>query len=375
MIATRPAAAADRLLLGKHVLVLAPVGGYGGFNTSVHRVRALQSLGAVVRVIDSATDSIGRGAGWSRRLRSRLFRHGLPVPLNDASCDAVRLLDAAASGDWAMIWLEKALTLGAPALQALRERCRAALIVGFSPDDMHARHNQSLQFMRALPNYDAFLTTKSYNVEELERMGCRKACFIGNGYDPEAFRPLQASAGDIARLGGDIGFIGSYEPERAAAVIGLAAQGLSVRIWGNGWNTLAGRHSGLLVEGQPLHGDDFARACSAFTINLGFLRKLNRDQQTTRSVEIPACAGFMLAERTDEHRALFVEGQEAEFFSSARELADKCRHYLRHPQDARRIGQRGLARCLSGGYSNAARLARALQPLIKDHGVGAAGHD
>lgn len=364
MIATRPAAVDDRLMLGTQVLVLAPVGGYEGFNTSVHRVRALQSLGASVRVLDSTADAMGRAAGWSRRLRSRLFRHGFPVSLNDATADATRLLDAAASSDWTMIWLEKALTIGAPALKLLRARCPGALIVGFSPDDMHSRHNQSLQFVQALPQYDAFLTTKSYNVGELQHLGGRKVCFVGNGYDPESFRPLDASATDIARLGGDVGFIGSYEPERAKQMLDLAAQGISVRVWGNGWTSMAGRHPRLVIEGRPLHGDDFARACSAFTINLGFLRKLNRDQQTTRSVEIPACAGFMLAERTDEHQALFVEGQEAEFFSSPRELAEKCRHYLRHPLEARRIGQRGRARCISSGYSNAARLASALLPLL-----------
>src|SRR5690606_10053631 len=163
--------------------------------------------------------------------------------------------------------------------------------------------NQSQQFIQALPHYDWFITTKASSVGGLRALGCRRPVVVGNGFDPGAFRPVAVSARDVERLGGDVGLIGTYEEQRARSVLALARAGLRVRVWGDGWRALRQRHPRLRVERAALGFDDFARACAAFKINLGFLRKLNADQQTTRSVEIPACGGFMLAERTAEHLA------------------------------------------------------------------------
>ncbi len=71
----------------------------------------------------------------------------------------------------------------------------------------------------------------------------------------------------------------------------------------------------------------------------------------------------MLAERTDEHRGLFEEGKEAEFFESGEELVRKCRHYLDHEDQRARIAEAGLRRCRESDYSNAGRLSRVLQHL------------
>lgn len=350
-------------LRGMRALALAPVGGFHGFNTSVHRMQALVSLGLQMEVIDSAGNRGNPLRDVDTRLRAWMFRKGLRVGLPDRGKDAGRLLAAAERGPWDIFWLEKALTIGARQMKSLRRASPDAMILGFSPDDMSARHNQSQQFLEAIPHYDAFLTTKSYNVVELRAAGCPRVLLVGNGYDPAAFRPMTASREDVARLGGDVGFIGSFERDRADAMNWLAEQGLRVRVWGGGWDNVRVRHPNLVLERQPLYGDDFAIACGAFKINLGFLRKLNRDQQTTRSVEIPACGGFMLAERTPEHMALFAEGEEAEFFSSVEELAYKCKFYLEDDFKRTAIARRGYQRCLSGGYSNAARLGSALASL------------
>lgn len=364
--ATVPIADADPLR-GLKMLAVAPVGAYDGFNTSLHRVHALRALGLEVEVVDSAIDNRG-WRGWSARARSWLFRHGLPVRLPDDGADAARLLALAGAQPWDIIWLEKALTIGPETMTRLRRDCPAALLLGFSPDDMHARHNQSQQFRASLPHYDAFLTNKSYNVAELKELGCRHVVFIGNGFDPASFRPLPVAQADIERLGGDVGFIGSYERDRAQAMLALARAGIAVRVWGNGWERMREQHELLTLERRPLRGDDFAKACAAFKVNLCFLRKANRDQQTTRSVEIPACGGFMLAERTREHEQLFTEGREAEYFASFEELLAKCRYYLAEPSARRQIAEAGCRRCEQGGYSNASRLQAVLAGLLRHCG-------
>jgi spore maturation protein CgeB len=357
------------------ILAVSPVSAYGGHNTSIHRIWALQSLGCQVDVLDTTTSA---GVGWWRRISyrlcNRMFRSGLPIGLPDLADIDTRLPAAIVKQPYDVLWLERVMSLDPVVLSQLCARYPQMLIVGFCADDMASRHNQSRQFLRSLYLYDLYLTTKTYNVAELEALGCAEARFIGNGFDPATFRPLPVSEQDELRLGGDVGFIGTYEGERAEMLQFLAAEGLSIRVWGNSWRRLRNPHANLRLEYKALHGDDFAKACRAFKINLGFLRKLNRDQQTTRSVEIPACGGFMLAERTDEHLAMFHEGEEAEFFDSRQELLNKCQVYLADSHSRQTVADRGYQRCLRDGYSNEERLA-AMVPriLAKLRGKGIRG--
>lgn len=341
---------------GVRILALAPVRAYGGFNTSRHRVEAFKAIGCVVDVVDTTP---APGAGVSRlagKIRSQLFKMGFAVY---ARSDPRVMRDVEAVGatkSYDVIWLDKALRLDDADLRRLRSLFPGALLVGFSPDDMNARHNQSMQFVRALPHYDLFVTTKSYNVAELRQMGAPDVLFVGNGFDRSAFKPSEVSAQDRLRLGGEVGFIGSYESERARSILFLAENGIDVRVWGDGWESCPFSHPRMHIEYRPLFGEDFSRACCSFKINLGFLRKINRDRQTTRSVEIPACGAFMLAERTDEHMALFEEGVEAEFFSSDTELLEKCRRYLADDNARAAVAEAGLQRCNQSDYTNEGRM-------------------
>ena len=67
--------------------------------------------------------------------------------------------------------------------------------------------------------YDAFFTTKTYNVEELRALGCRQPLLIGNSYDPATHRPVAVSPAERDAYGGEVGFIGAWEAERAETLV------------------------------------------------------------------------------------------------------------------------------------------------------------
>jgi hypothetical protein len=340
------------------------VGPLGRGETSKQRYDALRDLGYDLDGIDS---SLSRKASFPERLAARvchrLFRYGLnQLPAFDLARVNKALLEHMEADTWDYLWLDKALAVHAKTLKSFRLRQKSCRIVGYSPDDMNQRHSQSRQFLLSLPFYDLYATTKSYNVDELRQLGCKKLIFIGNSYDPGTHYPRALTPEQRQELGGPVGFVGSYEKERANSIVYLCRNGIQVRIWGHGWQQFKGRPNALVMR-RSMVGDDYARVISAFDINLAFLRKINRDLQTTRSVEIPACGSFMLAERTKEHLDLFEEGKEAEFFSSDEELLAKTRYYLSHPECRIKIAAAGRKRCLESGYSHHERLKQIFSAL------------
>lgn len=113
-----------------------------------------------------------------------------------------------------------------------------------------------------------------------------------------------------------------------------------------------------------LYSDNYVKALQSFKISLCFLRKMNFDQQTTRSVEIPACGGFLMAERTNEHLSLFEENKEAVYFSSNKELLEKCKFYLKNDPERKQIIENGHKRCIQSGYSNIDTIYKILKKYV-----------
>jgi hypothetical protein len=326
-------------------------------STTLQRLETFRGLGYAAQAVSTRKNTSFVEPTLLERVERKLLG---PVDRADANRAVVSAVER---GRFDLVWIEKGLTIHPATLRQIRAAQPACRIIGFSLDDMMNSANQSDRFLRSLPLYDWYITNKSYNVAELKSLGCPRVIFMDNGFDSATHRPVPVTADERKRLGGPVGFIGQWEPDRAQSLRSLARAGVPVRVWGYTWDRMKAVPPGLILENQPVWGDDYAKAICAFDINLCFLRKVNRDRQTTRSLEIPACGAFMLAERTDEHLRLFEEGKEAEFFSDDRELLAKTRYFLEHPQERLKIAQGGYERCIRSGYSYPERLRQVLEGI------------
>jgi len=269
-----------------------------------------------------------------------------------------------------LVWIEKGNMVRPATLRRLRSLCPAAVIASYTDDDMVNRTNRTWFYALGLRHYDVVFTTKSYNADPLElpAMGARRVVMVDKAYDPDRHRPMALGAAETEWLACDVGFIGSFERPRADDMLHVARSGIPVRIWGNGWERFRPGEKNLTIERRALVNstDDplYTKGIRATRINLTFLRKANRDLQTDRSIEIPACGGFMLAEYSDEHARLFEEGREAAFFRSRDDLVDRLRYYLAHEDERAAIAAAGRRRCIEGGYSHKDRVAFMLNTLF-----------
>lgn len=323
-------------------------------STGRQRMAALRDLGHEIIELDTM---LPRKLSLLER---GLFRLGFHLDVGNAN---KRITDLLQSEVFDLLWIDKTLTIFANTLRNIRKDAPFTKLLFYSPDDMMVPGNQTRQYRHCLSIYDLHVTTKSYNVAELKVLGTKAVLFVDNAYDPHTHRPVALSREDQLKWQAEAGFVGGFEQARYEAICRLAQSGVAVTVRGPGWESCVTEHPNLIVQPGWVYGDDYARAICATKVNLGFLRKIARDQQTTRSIEIPACGGFMLAERTDEHLRLFAEGREAEYFSDVGELIEKAKFYLSHDVERKRIACAGRERCVNSGYSNHARLTSILEYL------------
>lgn len=332
------------------------------------RADALRELGHELTWVPFVPVQADSGVVASSSVYARV-RHRLGWPLDTEGANSA-VVEHLQRADFDLLWVEKAPCLQRSTLDRARALQPDLALVFFSEDDLESRVHRSHPMTAALGAYDLVVTTKRRNLTEgsLSRLGARKVIFEPKTFDPKRHRPLNLTERDRAEFGAQAGFIGTYEAARAQGCLHLAKAGISIRVFGNGWQDCKVTHPNLIVEQRPVSGDDYVRAMLSTPLQLGFLRKQVGDQHTDRSVEIPACGAFLFAERTQEHEELFSEGHEAAYFESTQELVDRARFYLSHPEERAALARAGRARCLRSDYSHHGACRRILEQALSATG-------
>lgn len=232
-----------------------------------------------------------------------------------------------------------------------RLRTSGIKLYNYFPDTIPSEQGGMLG--ESLREYDCvFYTKKFWDANPPDALGERPLVFLPHGYDPDVHRITELDHRDISEFVHDVTVIANHTAykEKLLGELIRAMPELDLHIYGSRWmDSPRAPELKRRIRGTALFGSRYAKAIAAARINLAITSWTGRveiDETTTRTFEIPACGGFMLHERTPELLELYKEGREVTAFGSVEELASKIEYYLAHPEEREAIARAGHARCV-----------------------------
>ncbi len=253
-----------------------------------------------------------------------------------------------------VIWVDKGFWIWSSTVKYLKSL--GSLLVHYNTDYLKHRgwstRMLSLMMRKTLPFFDIYFTTNMVDYKEILLRKITRVELTYLGFDHHRFNNNPLSEPMKAKWESDILFVGHHEPNTEAGILALIENGLSVTVFGHGWNK-AKEIERLKehVKFRSLNNDEYIHALKSAKIGLCFFSLNNKNQTAGRSFEIPACGTFLLAMRSEQHLKCYSEGKEAEFFDDYEELVKKARYYLKHEAVRQEIANNGHQRCIKSDYS------------------------
>lgn len=326
-------------------------------STTLQRLQAFSNSTGVHVVPFDTGARLGQPTNLYKRIRWKLC---WPVDEHDEN---KRLVSSVTTERPDAVFIDSSRVIRGSTLELLR-KLGVKCLVYYTPDDIIGAHNLSWPLRLTFPFWDVFFTTKTFNIPELKARGVRRPILIGKAFDPNLHKPLsREEVGDeYERF--DVVFMGACEHARASSINSMAEAGLSAVVYGG---RLGGWLKGTLHKNVTLRearfGQDYTKAMHHGKIALCFLRKMNRDRITQRTMEIAAMGRPMLAEKTDEHDQHFADGAEYVGFRSDEELIEKAHSMLSNNDWRIQLSKNILKRCHVSGYSTNDRANEMLEVI------------
>jgi hypothetical protein len=250
--------------------------------------------------------------------------------------------------------------VAASTLRELKEQI-GAVVINYATDDPFNKLACPRWVVGNIPFYDLYVCTKRAIMDDVRAAGCRQVAFVPFGYDSSLhFADRFESAEELDKFTCDVVFVGGGDRYRYPYFEALVQEIPDIRLhlYGGYWDrnpTLARYDRGFA------RGRDYRLALRGAKIAPCLVRRANRDGHVMRTFEVPACGGFMLAERTAEHQEFFREGEEVGYFSSPGEMVERVRHYLNRDNERQRMAEAAYCKVMTENHTYARRLEQILE--------------
>jgi spore maturation protein CgeB len=333
------------------------VGEYSG--NSLCRLNAMKRLGYTVDVV-TPRDFLPNTA-WVSRIFWK-FSGIFFVPLINVGLK--RFLNERATYD--LVWVNAGDYLFPSSVKMLKRATKK--IINYNTDDPYGKRDgyRHLGYLKSVPLYDLIVVVRKTNVAEAYQFGAKKVYFTLMTADEEAHKQVEIAISDKNKFKTDVLFLGTWFPERGPFMLKLIELGVPLTIVGPNWEkSPEWPKLKNCVASNGFFGKDYSKAIQGSKICLGLLSKGNRDEHTTRSMEIPALGSLFCAERTPEHEFLYKDGVEAVFWRTPEECAEKCLDLLQNPSLIDEISKNGNKKIYQNGSFNEDMIKSVLSRVIE----------
>jgi spore maturation protein CgeB len=269
-----------------------------------------------------------------------------------------------------IVWNNQCELIGDKSAALLRRHCNS--MVAYSNDDpFGGRDKKRFALYRdSVRHYDLVAVVREPNVVEAYALGSHKVIRVFLPADEVAHAPIAISQDDFRKWRSEVAFVGTWMPERGPFLARLLDLGVPVTLRGDRWRKA--REWPILRKawrGPGVVGKDYVKAIQSAKICLGLLSKSNRDLHTHRSAEIPYIGSVLCAERTIEHQTMYQEDEEAVFWDTPEECAQKCFALLSDEAKRHAIASAGRQRCIQSRYLNEPIIKRIIDALPAQKGA------
>lgn len=208
-------------------------------------------------------------------------------------------------------------------LQKLKNNLIHTKLVSYNNDDPFGSlylqgniHQKKLwkRFISTIPLYDINFVYRAHNIEEYNNHGSKRTEIMLPGFKKSNVEDLTLSK----EFDQDVVFIGHQEEYRVEVINYLLDHGIDVRVYGN-WNVKDLSPNYKYGTTTPIFGKEYFRAINRSKIALCFFSRLNRDEYTRRTFEIPAAYGCMCSEETESMLKMFEKDKESIYFRDKEE--------------------------------------------------------
>lgn len=271
------------------------------------------------------------------------------------------------------------------------EVIREIRAMGITTINWYCNASYQIELVRDIaPAYNYCLVPEKFRLDDYKRLGANPI-YCQEAANPNVYRPRDVSR-DL-----DVIFIGARYADRPLYLSRLVEAGVSVRVWGHGWNSHPGQTTlarklmqrrdwltkpkkwragarylrrELLPPppakaerelslppamcGAPLSDEEMIMAYSRGKISLGFstvgethLDRKRITQVRLRDFEAPMCGAFYMVEYLPELEEFFEVGREIICYTNPNDLVEKCKYYLEHEAEREQIRLAGHRRAVN----------------------------